>query len=164
MMRFAARLCTSGFFTEPFDGQSQENFIPRAYYRCNQCQLTAKLERGEWYDVPGEEVQQAAGNAADEQIGVPVRIHVSGGDAAGAIGDALQGTVAVRVDVDEDCRARRELLIEDTFRERIFEQLLDQAAEEGEGEGGLIAGLVAMIAPISAFSASRLSERDWSSL
>ena len=54
-----------GFFTEPFDGQSQESFSPRAYYRCNQCQLTAKLERGEWYDVPSEEVQQAADSAAE---------------------------------------------------------------------------------------------------
>ena len=54
-----------GFFTEPFNGQSQEDFIPRAYYRCKQCQLTVKLERGDWYDVPGEEVQQAADSAAE---------------------------------------------------------------------------------------------------
>lgn len=54
-----------GFFTEPFGEESEEDFIPRAYYRCEKCQLTAKLEQGEWYDVPAEEVQQAVDSISE---------------------------------------------------------------------------------------------------
>ncbi len=52
-----------GFFTEPFDGEGPGDFVPRAYYRCDQCQLTAKLERGEWHDVPMEEVERAVADS-----------------------------------------------------------------------------------------------------
>lgn len=54
-----------GFFSEPCNGESEEDFIPRAYYRCEKCRLNAKLERGEWYDVPAEEVQQAIDSESD---------------------------------------------------------------------------------------------------
>ena len=40
------------------DRPQDSAFVPRAYYRCKQCNETFKLERGDWFAVPESEVEQ----------------------------------------------------------------------------------------------------------